>query len=80
MYVGRGIGLTDTELWELYYMLLLKDLGSSSNAARICELYLTDDLSFKRDFEIVGTRLPEVVQFVLTRTGLQAPVRTCLEC
>jgi len=56
----------------LYYTLLLKDLGCSSNAARICELYLTDDLQFKRDFKAVGDSLPQVVRFVLQHTGLKA--------
>jgi HD-GYP domain-containing protein (c-di-GMP phosphodiesterase class II) len=72
MALGREIGLPETELWELYYTLLLKDLGCSSNAARICALYLTDDLSFKRDFKTVGGRLPEVLRFVLSHTGLKA--------
>lgn len=70
--VGRRLGLSSRELWELYYTLLLKDLGCSSNAARICELYLTDDLQFKRDFKLVGSSLPQVVRFVLTHTGLKA--------
>lgn len=74
MHIGRRIGLPDDELWELYYTLLLKDLGCSSNAARICELYLTDDLAFKRDFKTVGDSLPQVVNFVLRHTGLQAPL------
>ena len=65
MHLGRSIGLTETQQWELYYTLLLKDLGCSSNAARICELYLTDDLNFKRDFKQVGDSLPQVVRFVL---------------
>ena len=72
MHVGRELGLTEAELWELYYTLLLKDLGCSSNAARICQLYLTDDLSFKRDFKTVGDRLPEVLRFVLSHTGLKS--------
>lgn len=72
MHIGREIGLNEHELWELYYTLLLKDLGCSSNAARICELYLTDDLQFKRDFKTVGDSLPQVVRFVLQHTGLQA--------
>ncbi|NNG24769.1 HD-GYP domain-containing protein [Massilia sp. ML15P13] len=72
MHVGQAIGLPDEELWELYYTLLLKDLGCSSNAARICELYLTDDLGFKRDFKLVGDSLPQVLSFVLTHTGLKA--------
>jgi HD-GYP domain-containing protein (c-di-GMP phosphodiesterase class II) len=72
MHIGRDIGLAPEELWELYYTLLLKDLGCSSNAARICELYLADDLQFKRDFKTVGDSLPQVLAFVLTHTGLKA--------
>lgn len=72
MHIGREIGLDERQLWELYYTLLLKDLGCSSNAARICELYLTDDLQFKRDFKRVGDSLPQVVRFVLQHTGLKA--------
>src|SRR3982751_1722693 len=37
MHVGREIALDERQQWELYYTLLLKDLGCSSNAARICE-------------------------------------------
>src|SRR5574343_651428 len=72
MHIGRQLGLGDDELWSLYYTLLLKDLGCSSNAARICELYLTDDLGFKRDFKRVGDSLPQVLGFVLGHTGLKA--------
>ena len=72
IHVGREMGLGDQQLWDLYYTLLLKDLGCSSNAARICELYLTDDLNFKRDFKRVGEGLPQVVRFVLQHTGLKA--------
>ncbi|OON59691.1 metal-dependent phosphohydrolase [Massilia sp. KIM] len=72
MHVGAAIGLPQDQMWELYYTLLLKDLGCSSNAARICELYLTDDLEFKRDFKTVGDSLPQVLSFVLSHTGLKA--------
>ena len=72
MHIGRAAGLSEQQLWELYYALLLKDLGCSSNAARICELYLTDDLDFKRDFKTVGDSLPQVLGFVLKHTGLKA--------
>ncbi len=75
-YIGMAmadrLGLDADQRWELYYTLLLKDLGCSSNAARICELYLTDDLQFKRDFKLVGSSLPQVARFVLTHTGLRA--------
>lgn len=72
MHVGQRAGLGQEQLWELYYTLLLKDLGCSSNAARICELYLTDDRDFKRDFKTVGDSLPQVLGFVLKHTGLKA--------
>ncbi|MED5618879.1 HD-GYP domain-containing protein [Ideonella sp. BN130291] len=72
MHLGQAIGLDMRTLRELYYTLLLKDLGCSSNAARICELYLTDDLSFKRDFKRVGDSLPQVLRFVFSHTGLHA--------
>ena len=70
--IGREIGLGDDEIAELYYVLLLKDLGCSSNAARICELYLTDDLSFKQDFKFIDGSLPQALRFVLGHTGLKA--------
>jgi len=48
---------------------MLKDLGCSSNAARVAELYLTDDRSFKHDFKTMGTDLPSVLGFVFRKTG-----------
>jgi HD-GYP domain-containing protein (c-di-GMP phosphodiesterase class II) len=74
MNIGQQIGLPNEQLWELYYVLLLKDLGCSSNASRICELYLTDDLSFKHDFKWVDGSLPQVLRFVLRHTGSSAGI------
>jgi hypothetical protein len=71
-HIGRKMGLPDLQLWELYLTVMLKDLGCSSNAARICELYLSDDLSFKRDFKTVSDSLPKVLGFVFAHTGLKA--------
>ncbi len=70
--IGREIGLPEHEIWELYYTLLLKDLGCSSNAARICQLYLTNDQDFKRGYKSVGDSLPQVLRFVVSHTGLEA--------
>lgn len=69
MHIGQQLALPAPQLWELYYTLLLKDLGCSSNASRICELYLTDDLNFKREFKWVDGSLPQVLRFVLRHTG-----------
>ncbi len=70
--IGQEIGLEGVRLRELYYTLLLKDLGCSSNAARICQLYLTDDLTFKHDFKQIDGSLPQALRFVLSHTGLKA--------
>jgi putative nucleotidyltransferase with HDIG domain len=72
IHIGREIGLCEDEIWELYYTLLLKDLGCSSNAARICQLYMTDDIVFKRDLMTVNGSLPQVLRFVLSHTGMNA--------
>lgn len=69
MQLAEQLGLDQDIRWELYYTLLLKDLGCSSNAARICELYGTNDLDFKRDFKWVNGRLGQMVRFLLQHTG-----------
>jgi HD-GYP domain-containing protein (c-di-GMP phosphodiesterase class II) len=70
--IGRAIGLNSVEMRELYYATLLKDSGCSSNAARICQLFLTDDLSFKHDRKTVGLSLPSMMNFVISHTGVKA--------
>lgn len=72
MAIGRYLGLDNAELADLYYTLLLKDLGCSSNAARICSLYLTDDQAFKRDFKQVDGSMSQALRFILNNTGMQA--------
>ena len=72
IHVGQEIGLSEQQIWELYYVLLLKDLGCSSNAARICHLFLTDDLTFKHDAKTIDGSLPQALRFVLTHTGLKS--------
>jgi putative nucleotidyltransferase with HDIG domain len=69
MHIGKRIGLDDEALSDLYYTLLLKDIGCSSNAARICQLYLADDLSFKHAYKAVDTKLPEILRFLLANTA-----------
>lgn len=68
-HVGRSIGLPARQLHDLYYTLLLKDLGCSSNAARICELYEADDRAFKQGYKTVGTSLAATLHFVFSKTA-----------
>ena len=71
-HIGRALGLGPAELHDLYYTLLLKDLGCSSNAARICELYEADDLAFKQGFKTVGTSLAATLHFVFAKTARES--------
>ena len=70
MRMAEQLGITGAELRDIYYAVMLKDLGCSSNSARIAELYLTDDRRFKRDFKLIGTGLNDVVGFVMRSTGV----------
>ena len=69
MHIGMRLQLTPEALHDLFYTLLLKDAGCSSNAARICQLYLTDDREFKRNYKTVGTSLSSVLNFVIKNAG-----------
>ncbi len=72
MHLGHRVGMADGELWDLYYTILLKDAGCSSNAARLCELYGQDDRATKRDFKWVDTdSVVQLARFVLSHTGVR---------
>ena len=70
--IGQALGLSTHALSDLYFTLLLKDLGCSSNAARICQLYLTDDIAFKKDFKTIDNSLSAALRFVFAKTGTDA--------
>ncbi len=70
MHVGQKLGLEPSALSDLYYTLLLKDTGCSSNAARLWELYGGDELVTKRDFKLVDSQsLLQLARFVLRHAG-----------
>ncbi len=70
--IGQELGLSEAQLADLSYTLILKDLGCSSNAARICELYLADDRAIKSGSKQLDGSLKQALRFVLAHTGLQA--------
>ncbi len=53
MRLGQSLGLGEEELAALYYALLLKDAGCSSNAARMAALYGSDDQTIKPRLKVV---------------------------
>lgn len=76
MEIGKHLGLDRKALWNLYYSILLKDAGCSSNAARLFELYGADDRITKKNFKTVDTdSVFQVARFVFSNTALGHPLR-----
>lgn len=69
MQLCKALGIPTAERRIIYYATLLKDLGCSSNAARVAEIYLTDDRSFKHDYKLIGDGIGPALRFVLAKTG-----------
>jgi HD-GYP domain-containing protein (c-di-GMP phosphodiesterase class II) len=53
MEIAERLRLPSEVRRDLFYAVLLKDAGCSSSAARMCELFATDDRALKRDFTLV---------------------------
>ncbi|MDQ3066050.1 MAG: HD domain-containing protein [Actinomycetota bacterium] len=53
MRIADGLELDDEMRSSLFYALLLKDAGCSSNAAKICKLFRGDDLRLKEGVKTV---------------------------
>ena len=51
MRIGREIGLDADTRSSLFYALLLKDAGCSSNSAATCEIFGADDQAVKRSWK-----------------------------
>lgn len=51
MNIGREMGLPEPELQDLYYALLMKDLGCSANSSKMYHLLGSDDIAAKRDIK-----------------------------
>lgn len=75
--VAQRLGLArgDADYAAVFHTAMLKDLGCSSNAARLHELYKADDRSFKQDFKGIGPGLPATLRFVFASTARNAPLR-----
>jgi putative nucleotidyltransferase with HDIG domain len=76
MRIGHTLALQPPDLSALYYTLLLKDAGCSSNAARLWELYGGDERIIKHDYKTVDSQsLLALGRFVLRHTGPGEPLR-----
>lgn len=83
MRLGREIGLGDEALAALYYALLLKDAGCSSNAARMAALFGADDQVVKAGMRTIEWRDMSIMAraswgLVGRASGMAAPLLTRL--
>jgi putative nucleotidyltransferase with HDIG domain len=76
MRLGEAAGLGDEELANLYYALLLKDAGCSSNASRMAALFGSDDREVKPRMKTVDwdDRIQLAVQ-TWKNTGMRQSMR-----
>jgi putative nucleotidyltransferase with HDIG domain len=75
MRVAKQIGMSPDEQADLYYALLLKDAGCSSNASRLFHILNADDIKAKgdlktKDWTKVGW---ESLHYALTHVGTGMP-------
>jgi len=70
--LALAIGLEGDALRDTYYAVMLKDLGCSSNAARVSEMFVGDDRSLKHNFKLIGPRPEDFGEFVAAEVGATA--------
>jgi HD-GYP domain-containing protein (c-di-GMP phosphodiesterase class II) len=75
MRIAREIGMPTSVQHDLYYALLLKDAGCSSNASTLFQALGSDELKAKRDVKTTDwTRLSwETLQYALTHISPGKP-------
>jgi putative nucleotidyltransferase with HDIG domain len=84
MRIAAAAGLTVAEQSDLYYALLLKDAGCSSNSSRLFHILSADEIRAKRDLKLTDwTRVGwESLHYALTHVATGAPflerIRTLL--
>jgi HD-GYP domain-containing protein (c-di-GMP phosphodiesterase class II) len=75
MRIARELRLGSEESSALFYGLLLKDLGCSSNASKMCYLFGSDDRIAKRDVKTVDwTRVSRSVGYIVRHVSPQGSV------
>ena len=67
--LGEAVGLSGQTLSDCLYAALLKDLGCSSNAARVAELFLGNDRKLKHGFKLIGPDVSHFLQFIEDTVG-----------
>jgi putative nucleotidyltransferase with HDIG domain len=71
MRIAKQLSLSHDENCALFYGLLLKDLGCSSNASKVCALFGSDDHQLKCDLKTTNwTNMMDSVGYVMRNVGM----------
>ncbi len=75
MRLARHIGVAAADQGDLFYALLLKDAGCSSNASRLFHILASDEIHAKRDVKLTDwTRVGwDSLQYALSHVATGAP-------
>jgi HD-GYP domain-containing protein (c-di-GMP phosphodiesterase class II) len=75
MRIAQQIGLREGEQADLYYTLLMKDAGCSSNSSRLYHILNADDISAKGDLKTTDwTRVGwESLHYAITHVATSTP-------
>ena len=76
MRIGYDAGLDEEQLASLFYALLLKDAGCSSNSSRFASVFGADDLALKQQSKLADLSGSGGLRFVLRNAAPGASVRT----
>ena len=77
MTIGQRLGLPDEQSSALFYALLIKDAGCSSNSSKMAALFDADDLEAKRQVKTVNwSRLPQTILYTARTVGQDRTIST----
>lgn len=77
MTVARRLGLSDERRSALFYALLMKDAGCSSNSSKMTALFDADDFEAKRKVKTVNwSRLPQAALYTASTVSADRPLWT----
>ena len=74
--IAMALGMKGDALRDVYYAVLLKDLGCSSNAARVSKMFVGDDRQLKHDFKLLGPQPEDFGAFIGSAVGVDADPET----
>ena len=73
--IGSLVGLSEREMNSLHLATLMKDAGCSSNAARMVEIFGSDDLHAKRMSKVTDwTNLADAAKYVCNHAFPESPL------